>query len=138
MLTDDAEILAANEAFYDAFTRSDLETIEDLWASLTPVACIHPGWDALHGREDVIASFRAILGSGGAPRVTCVDPAATRMGDAAFVVCHEAIDDTHLVATNVFVREDGRWKLVHHQAGPMSSRRPATRARKTVNRGLLN
>ena len=138
MPPDDSEILAANQAFYDAFTRSDLETIEALWASLTPVACIHPGWDALHGREDVLESFRAILGSGGAPHVTCVDPAATRIGDAAFVVCHEAIDDTHLVATNVFVREDGQWKLVHHQAGPMSSRRPKTRQRQTVNRGLLN
>ncbi len=54
MLTDDSEILAANQAFYDAFTRADLATIEDLWASLTPIACIHPGWDALHGREDVL------------------------------------------------------------------------------------
>ncbi|MEP7122251.1 MAG: nuclear transport factor 2 family protein [Byssovorax sp.] len=138
MPPDDSEILAANQAFYDAFTRSDLETIEDLWASFTPVACIHPGWDALHGREDVLESFRAILGSGGAPRVTCVDPAATRIGDAAFVVCHEAIDDTQLVATNVFVREDGRWKLVHHQAGPMSSQRPRPRPRPAPNRGLLN
>jgi ketosteroid isomerase-like protein len=138
MPLDDSEILAANQAFYDAFTRSDLDAIEDLWASLTPVACIHPGWDALHGREDVLESFRAILGSGGAPRVTCIDPAATRMGDAAFVVCHEAIDDTHLVATNVFVRENGQWKLVHHQAGPMSSQRPRPRPRATPNRSQMN
>jgi ketosteroid isomerase-like protein len=138
MPTDDSEILAANQAFYDAFTRADLATIEELWASLTPVACIHPGWDALHGREDVLESFRAILGGGSGPRVTCVNPAATLIGEAAFVVCHETIDDAQLVATNVFVREDGRWKLVHHQAGQMSARRPATRPRKPVDRGLLN
>jgi len=138
MPPDDREILAANQAFYDAFARADLATIEELWASLFPVACIHPGWDALHGREDVLESFRAILGSGGAPRVTCVDPTVMLLGETAFVVCHEAIDDTHLVATNVFVREDGRWKLVHHQAGPMSERRPATRARTPINRSLLN
>ncbi len=138
MPPDDREILAANQAFYDAFTRADLATIEELWAERSPVACIHPGWDALHGREDVLESFRAILGSGGAPRVTCVDPSAMVLGDAAFVVCHEAIDDTHLVATNVFVREDGRWKLVHHQAGPMSAQRPRPRVRKPINRGLLN
>ena len=138
MPSDDRDILAANQAFYDAFTRADLATIEELWAERSPVACIHPGWDALHGREDVLESFRAILGSGGAPRVTCVDPSAMLLGEAAFVVCHEAIDDTHLVATNVFVREDGRWKLVHHQSGPMSARRPATPARKPINRGLMN
>ncbi len=138
MLTDDSEILAANQAFYDAFAHADLATIEDLWASLTPVACIHPGWDALHGREDVLESFRAILGGGSGPQVTCVDPAATVIGEAAFVVCHEAIDDAELIATNVFVREGGRWKLVHHQAGQMSARRPATRPRRSVNRSLLN
>ncbi len=57
------------------------------------------------------------------------------IGEAAFVVCHEAIDDAELIATNVFVREGGRWKLVHHQAGQMSARRPATRPRRSVNRG---
>lgn len=138
MLTDDSEILAANQAFYDAFRRADLATIEDLWASLTPVACIHPGWDALHGREEVLESFRAILGGGSGPQVTCINPEATVLGEAAFVVCHEAIEDAELIATNVFVREDGRWKLVHHQAGQMSARRPATRPRRAPNRGLLN
>ena len=138
MPLDDREILAANQAFYDAFTRADLTTIEELWASLSPVACIHPGWDALHGRDDVLDSFRAILGGGRAPSVTCVDPTAMLLGETAFVICYEAIDGTHLVATNVFVREDGRWKLVHHQAGPMSERRPAKRPRQTIHRGLLN
>ena len=138
MASDEGEVLSANQAFYDAFTRADFATIEDLWAERSPVACIHPGWDAVHGRDEVLQSFRAILEGGGAPQVTCVEPSATLLGEAAFVVCHEAIDDAHLVATNVFVREDGRWKLVHHQAGPMSARRPAARVRKPVNRDMLN
>jgi hypothetical protein len=41
------------------------------------------------------------------------------IGDSAYVVCGESIEGAELVATNVFVREDGTWKLVHHQAGPV-------------------
>jgi hypothetical protein len=34
------------------------------------------------------------------------------------VICYETMGDTVLVATNIFVREAGTWKLAHHQAGP--------------------
>jgi hypothetical protein len=34
------------------------------------------------------------------------------------VLCHEHVEQTALAATNVFVREGGGWKMVHHQAGP--------------------
>lgn len=37
-------------------------------------------------------------------------------GDVAFVTCHEVFDGGRLAATNVFVREDGAWRMVHHQA----------------------
>jgi hypothetical protein len=37
------------------------------------------------------------------------------------VVCEEQIADDVLVATNVFVRERGGWKLAHHQAAPVAS-----------------
>src|SRR3546814_17800766 len=43
---------------------------------------------------------------------------AHRCGEAAFVTCYEVIGDSLLAATNIFVLEDGGWKLVHHQAGP--------------------
>jgi ketosteroid isomerase-like protein len=134
MPNDEALVLAANQAFYDAFARGDLAAIEAIWAERAPVACIHPGWDALHGRDEVIASWRAILSGGGAPAsVRCTSPEAYLMGDAAFVVCGEAIPGAELVATNVFVREDGRWKLVHHQAGPVNRR-----VRRVESKGMLN
>ena len=41
---------------------------------------------------------------------------ARRSATAAFVVCTERFPGVELVATNVFVREDGAWKLVHHHA----------------------
>jgi SnoaL-like domain len=45
-------------------------------------------------------------------------------GDAAYVVCFESEpgEEPVLVATNIFVREDGRFRLVHHHAGPLMHR----------------
>jgi hypothetical protein len=122
MASEEALVISANHAFYAAFARGDLAALEGLWARRAPVACIHPGWDALHGREEVMASFGAILSGGGAPRVRCTRTTASVLGESAYVVCGEAVDGAELIATNVFVREDGAWKLVHHQAGPVHRR----------------
>lgn len=132
----EAEVLATNHAFYDAFARGDLGAIDDLWARRAPVACVHPGWDALHGRDEVMASFRSIVG-GGNTAVRCTRPSAYVLGESAYVVCGEDLGDAELVATNLFVREDGAWRLVFHQAGPVHRRieRKVTRAPRG---GLLN
>jgi len=114
------EVLEANEAFYRAFSRHDAEAMGRLWAEAHPVACVHPGWDVLDGREDVLRSWSAILGSGGAPRITCSLAQAHVLGEVAFVTCHEVVDGGRLAATNVFVREGGRWRVAHHQASPIA------------------
>ena len=124
MPSDDVLVLSANQAFYDAFSRGDLAGIEALWARRAPVACIHPGWDALHGRDEVMASWRAILHGAGAPAISCSNAVAVVLGDSAYVLCREAVRGGRLVATNLFVREGDRWKIVHHQAGPVASNEP--------------
>jgi ketosteroid isomerase-like protein len=114
------EVLEANEAFYRAFTARDLTAMDALWARRGPVACIHPGWDSLDGREEVLGSFRAILESGAAPEVRCTLAQAHLLGEVAFVTCHELVQGARLVATNLFVREDGAWRLCHHQASQLA------------------
>jgi ketosteroid isomerase-like protein len=118
----DIEILEANQAFYRAFAARDLPAMSALWAVRAPVACVHPGWDALDGREEVLASFRAILESASAPAVTCTLAQAHAVGETgtAFVTCHELVPGARLVATNHFVREDGAWRLFLHQATPLA------------------
>ncbi len=135
MALDEAEVLSANEAFYGAFARRDLSAMDDLWARHEGVACVHPGWDAVRGRAEVMATFRAILTSPTAPPIRAARATATVLGDAAFVVCAESIDGTELVATNMFVREDGFWRLVMHQAGPIA-RRTETPPKRTPPRVL--
>ncbi|MDX1423604.1 MAG: nuclear transport factor 2 family protein, partial [Kiloniellales bacterium] len=48
-----AAVLFVNEAFYAAFRDRDFATLEALWARRAPVACIHPGWQALDDREEI-------------------------------------------------------------------------------------
>ncbi|MBI3451904.1 MAG: nuclear transport factor 2 family protein [Rhodospirillales bacterium] len=110
--------LFANEVFYRAFADRDFAAMEEIWSSGATVVCIHPGWTALVGYTEVMASWRRILANRNAPAIACHQAEAFVYGEVAFVVCYEQIDDNFLVATNIFRRENGRWKMVHHQAGP--------------------
>jgi len=114
------DLLEANQAFYRAFAARDVAAMSRAWAERHPVACIHPGWDVLDGRDRVIASWRGILESGNAPEVSCERAEAHLLGEVALVTCHEVLPGGRLAATNVFAREDGRWRLVHHQATPIA------------------
>jgi SnoaL-like domain len=130
MTTTDLDVLEANAAFYRAFASRDAAGMEQVWAERHPVACIHPGWDVLDGREAVLGSWRRILDSPGAPDVSCSHAEARVMGDAAFVTCHEVLPGGRLAATNLFVREGDAWRMVHHQAtviapGQVRARSPA-------------
>lgn len=115
---DQEAVLFANEAFYRAFAARDFAAMDDLWARDLPVACIHPGWGPLGDRRSVMKSWKDILGSGRSPAVSCRGARAYMLGPVAFVVCFEALDIGFLIATNIFAREAGAWKLIHHQAGP--------------------
>jgi ketosteroid isomerase-like protein len=120
MTATNLDVLEANEAFYRAFASRDIVAMARVWAERHPVACIHPGRDVLAGREEVLASWRGILESAGAPEISCSLAEAHVLGDAAFVTCHEILPGGRLAATNVFAREAGTWKMVNHQASPIA------------------
>jgi hypothetical protein len=125
-MSDETDVLAANEAFYRAFGGRDLAAMDALWALETPVACIHPGWDVLIGRREIMQSWEAILGNPQAPQIRCDAPRAFITGTSAFVICREVLEQGALIATNIFAREPAGWRMVHHQAGPTSApQRPA-------------
>jgi hypothetical protein len=134
-MTERDAVLFANEAFYRAFADRDIDAMEDVWAEDEPVTCIHPGWGLVHGRDKVMQSWLAILGSPQSPAIDCRGARAFVRRDAAHVVCFEEIDGNYLIATNYFVRENGRWRMVHHQAGPTSDTPPAD---EPIPRGAVN
>ena len=81
-----------------------------------PVACLHPGWTALKDRDAIIESWAGILSNPDAPRIACFDEQAFLYGDVALVLCEEELEGGTLAASNFFVREDGVWRIAHHQA----------------------
>jgi len=117
-----ASLLFSNEAFYLIFRNRDLPGMEALWASRDDVTCIHPGWNALMTRAEVMESWRGILANAGSPQVLCRGARARITGGTGLVVCYEQVDRDVLVATNLFVKEGAAWKMVHHQAGPCQAR----------------
>jgi ketosteroid isomerase-like protein len=113
-------VIAANREFYRAFSARDVGAMERLWSSRVPVACIHPGWDAIVERGAVLRSWRQILENPSAPKIVCRNETPFVIGDIAFVVCHEVLEAGVLAATNMFQREAEGWKLIHHQASPLA------------------
>ena len=111
--------MAANEAFYVAFAGRDVGAMDVVWSRAFPVSCIHPGWNVLSGREAVMESWEAILSNPAQPRVVAGGAQVQIVGEVAIVICRELVAGNPLAATNVFVREGGRWRMVHHQAGPV-------------------
>ena len=114
----------ANAAFYRAFEALDLQAMEELWAHADHVKCVHPGWPMLSGWPAVRASWEAIFANTHEMRFTLTDVHVAPVGDLAWVTCTENILSesegrvgvTSILATNVFERGPGGWRMVHHHA----------------------
>ena len=115
-MSDQATVLFANDAFYVAFMNRDIEAMDDLWAQIPTISCIHPGWNHLLGRDLVIESWDSILANHDGPSFTIEGAMASIYNDMAVVICYEEFKMATLVATNIFVREEGFWRIMHHQA----------------------
>ena len=116
-MSEQMTVLFANEAYYAAFQSGNYETMETLWARSVPVTCIHPGANNLSGWELVMESWKSILTNDDLVDMEIVNPTANVYGEIAVVVCYEVFQEVTLVATNIFVKEENIWKMVHHQAG---------------------
>ena len=132
-MNDHDAVLAANLEFYRAFAVRDADAMDALWAQRAAVACLHPGWTALTDREAIISSWSGILSNPDAPRIACFDERVMLYGDTALVLCEEELDGGTLAASNLFVREDGAWRIAHHHAGQIVRRQAQPRRPSRLN-----
>ena len=110
------QVLAANDAFYKAMREGDYAAMDRLWAERRTVTCTHPDWHMLVGRDAVMESWRVILTEHEPPAIWPTEAQAIVTGSTAMVLCTERIDGIELVASNGFVREGLRWRLLNHQS----------------------
>lgn len=119
---DEADVLAANRAFYEAFEQRDLDGVSDVWEHSDRVRCTHPGWSTLHGWAKVSAAWVALLANSQRLQFILTNERADVQGDVAWVSCDEnvldAADSSTVAAINVFVRSERAphgWLMVVHQ-----------------------
>lgn len=118
-----AEVIAANQAFYDAHERRDLPAMRAVWEHSERVVCVHPGWPILRTWPVVEASWQRIFAGPGRSQFILTNTAVAVAGDTAWVTLEENLVDAGatgtVAATNVFARSDGEWGLVAHHGSPV-------------------
>jgi len=119
-MSEEADILAANAAYYRAFVTADFPAMSRLWAD-DNVSCVHPGWPALIGRQAILESYRQILGNPNQERIDPRNETVMVSGGEARVLCVEFVSGTALAATNLFTRVGDAWRMTHHQASPIAA-----------------
>jgi ketosteroid isomerase-like protein len=132
-VSDHGAIEAANARFYRAFETLDIEEMDRVWAHGAHVKCVHPGWPLLVGWTAVRASWETIFANTAEMSFTLSDVHVVAHGDVAWVTCTENIlsevrgrvSVTSVLATNLFERDAGEWRLVHHHASHVLGQAPS-------------
>ena len=114
---------AANQAFYDAHERRDLDAMRAVWEHSHEVVCVHPGWPILRTWPLVEESWRRILAGPGRNQFILTNASVTVDGRLAWVTLDEnLVDGTAagtIAATNIFRHDAGSWKLIVHHGSPV-------------------
>lgn len=121
----------ANRKFYEAFMSGNIEAMDEVWGHGDHIQVVHPGTNVIAGRELVMESWRKVL-KNVRPRAFKIELEDVRVyasEDSAYVTCVELVDaddsQGRIVATNIFMKQDGRWVLTLHHGSPA----PALRIR---------
>jgi uncharacterized protein (TIGR02246 family) len=115
----------AQNAFYEALERCDLEAMMAVWSEDEDIVCVHPAGQRLAGQAQVREVWRQMFAGGPSMRVR-----VTRQVVIAGVMIeahsvHENITVTGeqrprppMVATNVYLRTAAGWRMIVHHASP--------------------
>jgi ketosteroid isomerase-like protein len=134
------DIKQVNADFYLAFERLDLEAMSEVWAHGDEVRCVHPGWPALEGWQEVRESWQTIFSNTDSIRFVLADVQVVLGDDLAWVFLTENIvtdgedDSAAVAATNLYQRQGGRWRMVLHHASPT----PAKESEREIDPTTLN
>ncbi len=120
-------VRAANLAFYTAFSSLDIQQMAGVWEHTERTLCVHPGWRALSGWQAIGESWESIFNNTTLMHFNITGARVVIEGDSAWVCCTENVTtvldgraaEFAIQATNVFVRTEGRWRLVHHHGSQL-------------------
>lgn len=125
--TDRDAVLAANQAFYHAFSSRDLKQMTALWWQGATSMCIHPGSQVLLGWSDISNSWESIFHNTNSLEID-IEVVKVEVDRAiAYVMVREIVLQSHRgrsmkaqsMATNIFQKMAQKWYLVSHHGSPI-------------------
>ena len=115
----------AQNAFYEALERADLEGMMAVWAEDEEIVCVHPGGQRLAGQAQVREIWRQMFAGGPNMRVQIAQQVVSAGMMVEVHSVHEVITVTGesrprppVVATNVYLRTAAGWRMIAHHASP--------------------
>lgn len=118
----------AEQAFYEAFQRADLDAMMAVWAEDDEVYCVHPGGPRLTGLDQIRESWRQIFANGANMRIQLRGVQQMRGGLLAVHSVYEYIAvigeggaTSVIAATNIYFNIGGGWRIVAHHASPVAN-----------------
>jgi ketosteroid isomerase-like protein len=117
---------AAEQAFYEAFARADLEAMMSVWDTSDDIVCIHPLGPRLQGQATVRQSWQQIFNAESALqfKVSALHSIAehdlvVRLVYEHITVRNAAEQPTQpIIATNIYRNGPQGWRMVLHHASP--------------------
>jgi uncharacterized protein (TIGR02246 family) len=118
----------AENAFYEALERCDLEGMMAVWAEDEDIVCVHPAGPRLTGQDQIRESWARIFSGGARARVHITNQVAISGMMLAVHSVHENFtiegqprsdaQPVPVVATNVYLRTAAGWRMIVHHASP--------------------
>jgi ketosteroid isomerase-like protein len=124
------EVTEANRKFYDAFESLDIGKMDEVWAHLDYVTCVHPGWGLRSEWPAIRDSWVLIFNNTFSMKFELTESIVQVAGDMAWVICSEnntsqqSDEPQHarVLATNLFERIGDEWLMIHHHGSPVMGR----------------
>ena len=120
-------VIAANRAFYDAFSSRDFKSMNHVWWQGTTSLCIHPGGEVLMGWESIRASWESIFNNTDLFEID-IEIIKVEIDRAlAYVIVREIVLQSSRgkkvkapsLATNIFQKMAQKWYLIYHHGSPI-------------------
>jgi uncharacterized protein (TIGR02246 family) len=115
----------AENAFYEALERADLDAMMAIWSEDEEIVCVHPAGRRLAGQEQVREAWRQMFAGGPNMHVQITQQVVVSGMMVAVHSVHENITVTGeararppMVATNVYLRTPAGWRMAVHHASP--------------------
>ena len=121
----------AQNAFYEALERSDLEAMMAVWSEDEDIVCVHPAGQRLAGQAEVREVWRQMFAGGPNMRVRITQQVVIAGVMLEVHSVHENITVAGeqrprppMVATNVYLRTAAGWRMIAHHASPVPGEPP--------------